>query len=236
MYTYLYIYISNSELGTFRARVRRSWPALRARARCRRVNSIFMSLSLLLTHRQTDRHTHREFGTCRALARRSWPALRARARCRRVNPIYICVSLSYSHTHRHTHTHTERESLVPAERWRAAAGQLCEPERGVVLVGVEGDERADGAERGKAVRISHETVERVVCSKKINRSHTHTPTENNTPDNDTHTHAHDENNTPNEHLPQALNNARRCRDDGACWKESCYYRVHAEEYPRGEER
>jgi len=36
----------------------------------------------------------------------------------------------------------------------------------------------------------------------------HTTTENSTPDNDTH--AHDENNTPNKHLPQALNNARRC--------------------------
>jgi len=32
-------------------------------------------------------------------------------------------------------------------------------------------------------------------SKKIKRSHTHTPTENNTPDTDTH--AHDKNNTPN---------------------------------------
>jgi len=53
-----------------------------------------------------------------------------------------------------------------------------------------------------------------IC-KKINRSHTHTLTENNTPDNDTHTHAHNENNTPNEHLPQTLNNVRRCRDDGA---------------------
>ena len=31
--------------------------------------------------------------------------------------------------------------------------------------------------------------------KKINRSHTHTPTENNTPD--TVTHTHDKNNTPN---------------------------------------
>ena len=53
--------------------------------------------------------------------------------------------------------------------------------------------------------------------KKINRSHTHThthtPTEHNTPDTDTH--ADDENNTPNEHLPHALNNARRSRDDGA---------------------
>ena len=58
-------------------------------------------------------------------------------------------------------------------------------------------------------------VPRPAC-KKINRSHTHTPTENNTPDNDTHTHAHDENNTSNEHLPQALDNARRWRDDGAC--------------------
>jgi len=31
--------------------------------------------------------------------------------------------------------------------------------------------------------------------KKVNRSYTHTPTENNTPDTDTH--AHDKNNTPN---------------------------------------
>ena len=37
-----------------------------------------------------------------------------------------------------------------------------------------------------------------ICSetcKNINRSHIHTPTENNTPDTDTH--AHDKNNTPN---------------------------------------
>jgi len=50
----------------------------------------------------------------------------------------------------------------------------------------------------------------------INRSHTRTHRQRTTPPTPTHTHAHDENNTPNEHLPQALNNARRCRDDGAC--------------------
>ena len=53
--------------------------------------------------------------------------------------------------------------------------------------------------------------------------HTHTPTENNTPDTDTHTHRaittpQTPKRTPptNEHLPQTLNNARRWRDDGAC--------------------
>jgi len=50
--------------------------------------------------------------------------------------------------------------------------------------------------------------------KKINRSHTHTHRQRTTPPTTTHTHAHDENNIPNEHLPQTLNNARRCRDDG----------------------
>jgi len=70
----------------------------------------------------------------------------------------VCVSLSLSLS--------LAVSLAPAQRGRAAAGQLCEPERGVVLVGVEGDERADGAERGKAVGISHETVERVICSER----------------------------------------------------------------------
>ena len=37
-------------------------------------------------------------------------------------------------------------------------------------------------------------LRRIRLYKKINRSHTHTPTENNTPDTDTH--AHDKNNTP----------------------------------------
>ena len=37
----------------------------------------------------------------------------------------------------------------------------------------------------------------VLSRENINRSHTHTPTENNTPDTDTHT--HDKNNTPNPH-------------------------------------
>jgi len=50
--------------------------------------------------------------------------------------------------------------------------------------------------------------------KKINRSHTHTPTENNTPD--THTRQEQRPKPPNEHLSQTLNNARRWRDDGAC--------------------
>jgi len=47
-------------------------------------------------------------------------------------------------------------------------------------------------------------------------AHTHTPIENNTPDNDTH--AHDKNNTPNPKRtpPTKRNNARRWRDDGAC--------------------
>jgi len=48
--------------------------------------------------------------------------------------------------------------------------------------------------------------------KKKNRSHTHTDREQHP--RHRHAHAHDKN-TPNEHLPQALNNARRWRDDGA---------------------
>ena len=43
---------------------------------------------------------------------------------------------------------------------------------------------------------------------------THTHTDREQHPRHRHTHAHDENNTPNEHLPQALNNARRWRDDG----------------------
>ena len=46
----------------------------------------------------------------------------------------------------------------------------------------------------------------IIVNRSTGHTHTHTPTENNTPDTDTH--AHDKNNTPNEHLPQSLNNAR----------------------------
>jgi len=52
--------------------------------------------------------------------------------------------------------------------------------------------------------------------KKINRSHTHTPTENNTPVTDTHTRQEQQHpKPPNEHLPQTLNNAQRSRNDGS---------------------
>jgi len=47
-------------------------------------------------------------------------------------------------------------------------------------------------------------------------THTHTPTENNTPATSTHTHDKNNTQTPHEHLPQTPNNARRWRDDGAC--------------------
>jgi len=49
--------------------------------------------------------------------------------------------------------------------------------------------------------------------KHINRSytHTHTPTENNTPDTHTHTRQEHHPKPPNEHPPQTLNNARRWR-------------------------
>jgi len=51
-----------------------------------------------------------------------------------------------------------------------------------------------------------------VC-KTINRSHAHRNTDReNTPDTGTHTRT---TRPPNEHLPQALNNAQRWRDDGA---------------------
>jgi len=52
---------------------------------------------------------------------------------------------------------------------------------------------------------------------KRSTGHTHTHTDREHHPRHRHTHAHDENNTPNEHLPQALNNARRRRDDSACY-------------------
>ena len=54
-----------------------------------------------------------------------------------------------------------------------------------------------------------------ICVKR-STGHTHTHRQRTTPPTTTNTHAHDENNTSEEHLPQALNNARRWRDDGAC--------------------
>jgi len=53
-----------------------------------------------------------------------------------------------------------------------------------------------------------------VFTLKRSTGHTHTPTENNTPDTDTRQVQHPK--TSNEHLPQTLNNARKRRDDGAC--------------------
>ena len=48
-------------------------------------------------------------------------------------------------------------------------------------------------------------------SVKRSTGHIHTHRQRTSPPTTTHTHAHDENNTPNEHLPQAVNNARRLR-------------------------
>jgi len=53
----------------------------------------------------------------------------------------------------------------------------------------------------------------LVC-KTINRSHAHRTHRQRKHSRHRHTHAHDK--TRNEHLPQALNNAQRWRDDGAC--------------------
>jgi len=68
-----------------------------------------------------------------------------------------------------------------------------------------------------AAEKMNEEHARVKLSNYQQVTHTHTPTENNTPD--TETHAHDKSNTPNlqnEHLPHTLNSARRWCDDGAC--------------------
>jgi len=52
---------------------------------------------------------------------------------------------------------------------------------------------------------------------KQSTGHTHTGhTEQRKHPRHRHTPAHDKEKSPNEHLPQALNNARRWRDDGAC--------------------
>jgi len=45
-------------------------------------------------------------------------------------------------------------------------------------------------------------------------THTHTPTENSTPDTRTHTRQEQHPKPPNEYPPRTLNNARRWRDDG----------------------
>ena len=47
-------------------------------------------------------------------------------------------------------------------------------------------------------------------------THTHAPTENNTPDADTRSRQEQHSIPPNKHLPHTLDNARRWRDDGAC--------------------
>jgi len=69
----------------------------------------------------------------------------------------------------------------------------------------------------KVIRLLLDDLGPDLC-KKINRSRTHTPTKNNTPDIDTHTRTRQEQHPkpPTEHLPQTLNNARRWRGDGAC--------------------
>jgi len=53
-----------------------------------------------------------------------------------------------------------------------------------------------------------------ISCKTINRSHAHRTHRQRKHPRHRHTHAHDKNPPPNEHLPQALNNARRWRDDG----------------------
>ena len=50
---------------------------------------------------------------------------------------------------------------------------------------------------------------------KRSTGHTHTPTENNTPDTDTHTQQEQHPTPPNEHPPQILNNARRQYGDNS---------------------
>jgi len=52
--------------------------------------------------------------------------------------------------------------------------------------------------------------------KPINRSHAHRTHRQRKHPRHRHTHAHNKEKKHNEHLPQALNNARRWRDDGTC--------------------
>ena len=91
----------------------------------------------------------------------------------------------------------------------------------IYIYASEGTEPGQGHQlESVALRGSfvHESISFVANAPvKISTGHTHTHRQRTTPPITTHTHAHDENNTPNEHLPQTLNNARRCRDDVFMW-------------------
>ena len=118
-----------------------------------------------------------------------------------VNGLYIYISI-YIHLYFFSFLrHADAGADLTARELAAAAVQ-AEPTRWAGM---------DGREIAAKLGVSAVTLPSLSGDvSSVNRStgHTHTPTENNTPDTDTHTRQEQHPKTPNEHLPQTLNNAQ----------------------------